>query len=255
MTARLCLLPLAAALLFAQAKSEWVWQDPAGKLEYRTDSRGNRIMDFSHAGYGGGGVRLPSPSVKVRVAPGEGDQTARLQAALDEAAGKAPAAVLLTAGKYEVAGTLTMTASGVVLRGEAGSVIQLTGRPHRFLEVHGSGTWQTQGERADILDDYVPVGATSLRVAAGARFRPGDRVLIERPVTEAWIHFMGMDTLVRDGRPQTWIKAGSRIRTDRTVQRAGGRWARHAGCAAQRFAGCGVRPRHPGPLPVSGTDS
>ena len=45
----------------------------------------------------------------------------------------------------------------------------------------------------------------------------GDRVLVLRPVTAEWIHFMGMDTLVRDGKPQTWIPAGSVIRTDRVV--------------------------------------
>jgi hypothetical protein len=37
-------------------------------------------------------------------------------------------------------------------------------------------------------------------------------------VTAEWIHFMGMDSLVRDDHPQTWIRAGSVIRTDRVVQ-------------------------------------
>ena len=34
---------------------------------------------------------------------------------------------------------------------------------------------------------------------------------------------MGMDTLVRDGKPQTWIKAGSSIHTDRAIQAIAGR--------------------------------
>lgn len=41
--------------------------------------------------------------------------------------------------------------------------------------------------------------------------------MIRRPVTEAWIRFMGMDTLVRDGKPQTWIKVGTLINTDRVI--------------------------------------
>src|SRR5262249_8233000 len=45
----------------------------------------------------------------------------------------------------------------------------------------------------------------------------GDTVLITRPVTAAWVHFMGMDTLVRNGQPQTWLAPGTTIRTDRTI--------------------------------------
>jgi hypothetical protein len=47
-------------------------------------------------------------------------------------------------------------------------------------------------------------------------------VLVRRPVTQAWVHFMGMDTLVRDGKQQTWLKAGSFMRTDRTIQAIAG---------------------------------
>jgi hypothetical protein len=63
----------------------------------------------------------------------------------------------------------------------------------------------------------VPAGATTFRVRGASDFHAGDRVLVLRPVTAEWIHFMGMDTLVRDGQPQTWIPAGSVIRTDRVV--------------------------------------
>jgi hypothetical protein len=156
--------------------------------------------------------------------PVDGDNTAVIQAAIDEAAKHAPAAVLLTAGTYEVAGTLAITHSGVVLRGENGTIVRLTGKPHRFLDIRGTGTWQIEGEPAVIEDDYVPAGTNVLRVRTAAAFRAGDRVLIQRPVTADWVHFMGMDTLVRDGKPQTWIKPGSVIRTDRMVKsRANGR--------------------------------
>ena len=45
----------------------------------------------------------------------------------------------------------------------------------------------------------------------------GDEVLIQRTVTAAWVHFVGMDTLVRDGLPQTWIATGTKINTDRVI--------------------------------------
>jgi hypothetical protein len=209
---------LIAITLLAQARSEWVYPGPDGKLRYKKDPRGNLIMDFSHAGYRGGGVRIPSPAVAVRLTPVAGDNTPQIQAAIDEAAKKAPAAVLLGAGEYDVAGAIAITTSGVVLRGESGTVVRLTGKPHRLLDIGGSGAWAMEGEPAPILDDYVPSGTASFRVHNASRFHAGDRVLIQRPVGQEWIHSMGMDTLVRDAKPQTWIKAGTIIRTDRVIK-------------------------------------
>ena len=45
----------------------------------------------------------------------------------------------------------------------------------------------------------------------------GDAVLVGRPVTAPWVHFMGMDTLVRDGAPQTWVAVGSVQSVERTI--------------------------------------
>ena len=42
------------------AKSEWVFPGPDGNLAYKTTASGDKIMDFSTAGYMGGGVALPS---------------------------------------------------------------------------------------------------------------------------------------------------------------------------------------------------
>jgi hypothetical protein len=203
---------LVACALHAQAISEWAFSGPDHRLHYRIDARGNGIMDFSSAGYRGGGVKLPSAAVVQRLTPAAGDNTARIQAALDNATG----AVVLAAGEYEIAGTLSITRSGVVLRGEKGAVIRLTGKAHRFLEIHGAGSWREEGSRATVLDAYVPAGAVSFRVRDASAFHPGDHVLVLRPVTAKWIHFMGMDTL-GDAQPQTWIHDGAVIRTDRVV--------------------------------------
>ena len=49
----------------ASAKSVWVYPGKEGKLIYKTTPAGDKIMDFSHAGYMGGGVALPTvPVVK-----------------------------------------------------------------------------------------------------------------------------------------------------------------------------------------------
>jgi len=61
-----------------------------GKLKYETLARGDRVPDYSHAGYRGGGVPLPLLPAKVQVAPAEGDDGARIQAAIDFVSGLAP---------------------------------------------------------------------------------------------------------------------------------------------------------------------
>jgi hypothetical protein len=208
----LCL--LATGALFAQAKSEWAYLGDDHRLHYKTDSHGNHIMDFSAAGYRAGGVALPTVPTAKRLTPIAGDNTARIQGALDEVKG----AVVLAPGEYELVGTLNIARSGVVLRGEKGATVRLTGKPHRFLDIRGSGGYHVEGAEAAILDAYVPSGADTFRVRDAANFHPGDRVLVQHPVTAEWVHFMGMDTLVRDGKAQTWIKAGNVIRTDRVIK-------------------------------------
>ena len=222
------LLALAAAVSVAgQGRSRWVHLDRQQKLRYATDQRGNRIMDFSHAGYRGGGVALPVVPVVRTLSAFAGDTTSLIQAALDEVS-RGPigsdgfrGAVLLQPGTYEVSGTLRIAASGVVLRGsgsgETGTIIRVTGPPHRLLDVTGTGTWQPDGAPAAIVDAYVPSGAGHVRVDGASRFKPGDRVLIRRPVTPAWIRFMNMDVLSRDGKPQVWIEPGTTIDADRTI--------------------------------------
>jgi hypothetical protein len=229
----LCMaLCIAAGAAFAQPVSKWVSPGPNQRLRYTADARGNRIMDFSHAGYKGGGVRIPQVRAVRTLRPAPGDNTGAIQAALDAVAKLEPAAdgfrgaVLLMSGVFEVSGTLQFTASGVVLRGsgsgDRGTTLKMTGSPHRMFDVHGAGSWQAEGTGTTIADAYVPSGADSFQVDSAAGLRAGDAVVIRRPVTKAWIHFMGMDTLVRDGKPQTWIKAGTLITSDRTIKSVSG---------------------------------
>ena len=189
-------------------------------------------MDFSYAGYKGGGAPPPTIPVARTVEPAPGDATARIQQAIDAVSRLMPSdqglrgAVLLNPGTYEISGTLTISAGGVVLRGsgsgENGTVVRLTGAPHRLVAIEGAGSWQTVGRHVPIADAYVPSGAESLQVEDASTFRSGDTVLVVHPITAGWIHFMGMDELVRDGKKQTWLAPGSFIRTDRTIRSVAG---------------------------------
>src|SRR5438128_11353816 len=46
------------------AQSQWVYFNARGDLAYKTLPKGDRIMDFSSAGYMGGGVALPAAPVE-----------------------------------------------------------------------------------------------------------------------------------------------------------------------------------------------
>ncbi len=51
------------------AQSQWVYPGLDGKLLYKTTAAGDRIIDFSFAGYMGGGIALPTIPVKKTVQP------------------------------------------------------------------------------------------------------------------------------------------------------------------------------------------
>ncbi|MES2920144.1 MAG: DUF6298 domain-containing protein [Verrucomicrobiota bacterium] len=189
-----------------------------GKLTYETDPAGNRVPDFSAAGYVGGGVTLPDVTPRLLVKPGTGDAGSRIQAAIDQMATLKPdaaglrGAVLLAPGRYEIAGQVKITASGVVLRGsgngESGTILVATGTGRRaLLEIAGNDVRRPLGEPRQVSDDVVPVGANHLKLSNTAGLKPGVTISIERPSTAEWIKFLGMDTT--PGRQGYQWKAGT----------------------------------------------
>jgi hypothetical protein len=198
----------------AAGQSEWVFLNKRGRLVYKPTEKGDRIMDFSYAGYGGGGVRIPVVETRVTVSPQVGDNTGVIQCGIDEVS-RLPlingfrGAVLLKPGEYACDRPIVIQASGVVLRGSGagagGSIIKMTGSPHLCIDVKGTVITQTIGRPAALAGVYVPSGAFSFGLTDASGFAVGDTIRITRPVTEAWVKFMGMDKLVRNGKQQTWI--------------------------------------------------
>jgi hypothetical protein len=73
------------------SNSRWVHLGPGRKLVYATTPKGDRIPDFSSAGYRGGGIALPRVATRMKVSPAGGeDDTPVIQAALDQVAKLAP---------------------------------------------------------------------------------------------------------------------------------------------------------------------
>lgn len=67
--------------------SQGVYPGPDGKLVYQRAECGDRVRDFSHGRYQGGGATLPTVSVQQTVRPSDGpDDDAAIPAASDEVA-------------------------------------------------------------------------------------------------------------------------------------------------------------------------
>lgn len=209
------------------AARRYVFPGADGKLVYDRDSRGNRIPDFSHAGYGGGGVALPDVPVRVVVSARPGDQWERIQAAIDFVSSLKPdanayrGAVLLREGQHEVSGQLRLTTSGVVLRGEGPKKTTLvaTGKGRRTLiDVRGKAD-RAFGSSHAVVDSYVPVGAYRLKLDSTKGLKVGDRAVVERPSTKAWISALGMDRFATDGKGSwlDWKPGTLDVRWDRVI--------------------------------------
>lgn len=197
-----------------KGKSYWVYLDQHGKLAYKTLPGGDKIMDFSYAGYMGGGVSIPNVEVKITLKPVDGDNTDVIQNAINEVSkmrlmNGLRGAVLLNPGTYNCERAININTSGVILRGsgsgEKGAIINMTGKPHLCISVRGNVSSKNIGVAANFSDDYVVSGSNSFSLSDASSFAIGDTIRITRPTTEAWVKFMGMDQLTRDGKKQTWV--------------------------------------------------
>ena len=107
-----------------------------------------------------------------------------------------------------------------MLRGNDGTILHLTGKPHVAIVVKGEKKVAQDGRPTPITDSYVPSGANSFSVGSTAGLQVGDTIQITRPVTETWVDFMGMSDLVRDGKSETWLTG--KLQTEQVVQAISG---------------------------------
>jgi hypothetical protein len=198
-----------------------------GPLVYVTDAAGNRVPDFSSAGYRGGGVALPGIPAHVLVHPIAGDNTLRVQTAIDYVSGLTPdaagfrGAVQLAPGRFEFEGRLKVQASGVVLRGagqgrDETTLVALGSDRRALIELGGSDRRQDLGSAVAVTDAYVPAGALRLKVSTTNGISKGTSVTIERPSPAEWITALGMHEA--PGRqPYIWKPGAFNLRWDRVV--------------------------------------
>ena len=177
-----------------------------GQVELLADSNGDRLADFSWCGYAGGGVAIPQVPGVVTLAPAAGgDDTARIQQAIDEVSRRAPdaggfrGALVLTKGTFRVAGTLALKASGVVLRGAGqgvdGTVVRATGTQKRTLIAVGADAKgaRVSASSRELASARVAAGSRVVELTSVAGLAVGDRVVVVRRCTREWIKLLGME--------------------------------------------------------------
>lgn len=198
-------------ITYGQEASELIYMDQ-GKLIYvpfamkGRSNVVNTIPDFSYAGYKGGGVSLPTDlPVRAIVNPEAGDDSPRIQAAIDLVSAMEldddgfRGVVLVKAGHYSLEAPLIMRKSGVILIGEGpglnGTVLHSNRRAkHDVISIAGSGgiNIDASSEQA-IVTNYVPVGSFEFEVADVSAFKVGDEIVVTRTPNEIWINELGVD--------------------------------------------------------------
>lgn len=211
----------AAGPAFSQS-ANWVHYDANHSLVYSNDDLGNHLIDYSYAGYEGGGIALPTNTpVEATVSPSGGDDTANIQNAINAVGNLAPNAngirgeVLLDPGTYTVGGTLSIGAGGVILHGSGtnATILRFTSTTNSGTAINisgSSGAKQVSGSSTyTITDSYVPLGATNFHLNSTSGLSAGMGVVVRRPWTTSWIDAIGMSNL--------WTASGHQNDAERTI--------------------------------------
>ena len=177
---------------FAQSHAQtFALQVKDDRITYLNDELGNRILDFSTCGYQASEQDIPSVRNVVFVSWKPGDNTTRIQRAIDYVASLPPdisgfrGAVLLDKGEFSLSGSIRIATSGIVLRGmdkestillkkgvDRGSLIYMEGENDLVIK-----------DTLQVLSNYVPVNTKTLEVALGTSLKKGDRIMVTLSMT------------------------------------------------------------------------
>lgn len=200
------------------------------RITYLNDEQGNRILDFSSSGYRNSEHDIPSVSNAVFVSWKAGDNTARIQRAIDYVASLTPdasgfrGAVLLDRGEFIVSESLRIHTSGIVLRGtDKEKTILLKKGVDRGALIYMEGVDDVRvQDTLQVLTKYVPVNARILEVALGTSLKKGDRVMVTRPSTKEWIASLGCEIFGGGISALGWKEGDMDLTWDRTVSEVNG---------------------------------
>lgn len=209
--------------------------DSNGKLIYTPDSKGNIVPDFSGVGYMNSELPIPTVAVVKTVNAVLGDNLANIQNAINEVSILTPdsngfrGAILFKAGTYTISNSITISASGIVLRGEGfdgigtNFVATKTSQHNLINFVGASGTSINSSSTKAITNAYLPIGTKQVTVASGHTFIVGDAVFVHRIPNDAWISLLGMNLLTSyDPLATNWVASSYDLYSQRKVTAVNG---------------------------------
>ena len=211
---------------FAQSHAQtFALQVKDDRITYLNDELGNRILDFSTCGYQASEQDIPSVRNVVFVSWKPGDNTTRIQRAIDYVASLPPdisgfrGAVLLDKGEFSLSGSICIATSGIVLRGmdkestillkkgvDRGSLIYMEGENDLVIK-----------DTLQVLSNYVPVNTKTLEVALGTSLKKGDRIMVTRPSGKEWIASLGCNIFGGGISALGWKEGDMDLTWDRVV--------------------------------------
>ena len=211
---------------FAQSHAQtFALQVKDDRITYLNDELGNRILDFSTCGYQASEQDIPSVRNVVFVSWKPGDNTTRIQRAIDYVASLPPdisgfrGAVLLDKGEFSLSGSIRIATSGIVLRGmdkestillkkgvDRGSLIYMEGENDLIIK-----------DTLQVLSNYVPVNTKTLEVALGTSLKKGDRIMVTRPSGKEWIASLGCNIFGGGISALGWKEGDMDLAWDRVV--------------------------------------
>lgn len=170
------------------------------KFVYNADSLGNRVLDFSYCGYKNSNEDIPFVENVIFIPSQKEDASEVIQKGIDYVE-KLPlnelgfrGAILLDKGVFTLDKSLSITKSGVVLRGMGRSetLLRKTGVDRSsFIKIEGVNDLSYTDTLS--ISNYVPVNSRSLHVNDTHKLKENENVMIFRPSTSEWIEKLGCD--------------------------------------------------------------
>lgn len=185
------------------------------KLTYSSN-----IMDFSSVG-----ISKPFPKLSTLPTINVSKTGSTIQEAINKVS-ELPlvngfrGVIFIPDSEYIIPETLVISTSGVIIKGESQrkTILKIQGPPKRLFQIGTPKRCSTiKQTRKNITDVFVPVGSKCITVTDTTGYTKGDLFLIKKTITPEWIHFMKMDTLVRNGQPQTWLSPNTEFTFERTI--------------------------------------
>ncbi len=209
------------------------------KLEYKAyNEEGDKIGDFSYAGFYAGKYELPVTEnlhTALELSPsGTDDDTDLIQNAIDSVYSLYPdlkiKVIKLKAGIYNINKNGINLKSGILLSGEGqgptGTILYAKERvKHNVITVMGKEPVKI-GSDSLILDKYIKSGSNIINVSIedAKQYKKGDRIVIYHPSTYEWIKGIEMADMINIfGDNNSWKPDLVDMYTERTVTNVSGR--------------------------------